>query len=265
MKYTKNEILQIKKHITALRVPLCFEIETAEKIKVIYKYDKEIYFQLTKVFQYEINSKYSNGKLNVTACPDFEKVLYWFKNWILNTKKENPLDLNRETTIEKFSPKFYKVFEEAIIIKSLNYEESAGMIYRKSLEIIIKDFLKTFLPEYSKIILNETIGGIVFFFYEVLDDNLIVRKSRKFKKNNFEFTGIKSHLEEVLPLINFVNNTFKIGNDFSHYERKLEKYTTLDLEQNIKMIIDYIATKYKISESQKELVLIGESFKNHKL
>jgi hypothetical protein len=115
------------------------------------------------------------------------------------------------------------------------------------------------------VILNETIGGIVHFFYDSQNELLIVRINHKYRKVNHNFENIQNELHEILPLINFVNKTFKIGNDFSHYERKLEHYTTKDLEQNINKILEYISTKYKITETQKKIIQIDEKFNNYKL
>lgn len=267
MKYTQNEILKIKNYVSTFNIPIDFEYTTLEKITLRYKYEREIFLEFTNLFCYSFTGKHSNGSYYSFSHQSFDQILYALKHWLTKIKSDNPHYQVKESIIENFSSNFYNVFQEAIIINSMNFKESAGMIYRKSLEILIKDFLLKFLPSYEEIILEETVGGIVFFFYEIdnNNNNLKVRSSRKFKKKNYNLTIIKNELDEVLPLFNFVNNTFKIGNDFSHYERRLNNYTTSDLEQNIYQIIDCITIRYQVIEAQRKLMSLDNNFRNHSL
>ncbi|WP_262733681.1 MULTISPECIES: hypothetical protein [Gaetbulibacter] len=265
MKYTELENQLIKKHIASVAIPIEFTVESNEKIILSFKNDKEISIKLTKIFQYEATGKNSDGSLAVFSNKDFQQFIMGIRSWLKKIKTDNPNIISKNTTIENFSPNFYNVFQEATMINCLNYKESAGMVYRKSLEIIIKDFLLKFLPEFENIILSETVGGLVFFFYDNIENILSPRKKRKFKRTEHSFDEIQNQLNEILPLINFVNNTFKIGNDFSHYERRLEKYTTEDLENNINQIIQYLESKYSIIETTRKLELINKNFKNYNL
>ena len=265
MNFTENEILILKKHIVANNVPINFEIISKGKIELKYKNDIEVYANLTKLFKYECTSKLPDGQYYVFSITDLNQFLYDLKKWINRIKLDYPIIIHKSEFIENFSSRFYKVYNEAILINCLNYKESAGMIYRKSLEILIKDFLLYFIPEFQEIILNETIGGIVFFFYDVKNEKFEPRQKRSYKKRNIDLTQITVKLNEILPFVIFVDKTFKIGNDFSHYERKLENYTTEDLENNIKLILDYLINKVYILENINQLEEKHINFKNYKL
>ena len=264
MKYTQDEIFRLKKHIGTFEIPIDFEAISSEGFLLRYKYDKDVYLKFNNLISYSFIGKHSNGQVCSFSNHKFEQILLAVRNWVLRIKTDNPFYQKREPIIEKFSKNFYKVYYEAIMLDSMNFTESAGMIYRKALEILIKDFLINTLPNFTSVILEETIGSIVYFFYDVKND-LKVRESRKLKGENYNFNAIGDELNQILPLLNFVNNTFKIGSDFSHYERRLNQYSTKDLEKNLNQIIDYLVTKYEIIENQKKINVIGENFKNHTL
>lgn len=265
MNFTQNEITTFQKYVAVTNVPINFEIISKSKIKLTYKYDEEIYLNLTKLFQFEASGKTSNSEYHSFCNKDINQFIYLLTNWIDTIKRDNPFTIIKSDSIEEFSLKFYKIFQEAIIINYIGFKESAGMIYRKSLEILIKDYLINILPDYKEVILNETVGGIVFFFFDVVENNLKPRENRKYKKNLKNFVGISQQLNEILPFITFVDKTFKIGNDFSHYERNLENYTSTDLENNIITIIEYLEIKYKIEKEKLKISEIDQKFNNYKL
>lgn len=264
MKFTNSEILKIQEFIVALKVPIIFESVNSGKILLTFKNDPDVYLELTRLILYGSSGRLCDGTYTAFGHTEFSELFNVIKNWIFQIRKENPNLINNNELIKQFSPRFYLVFQEAVIIDNLGFKESAGMIFRKALEIIIKDFLLSFLPQHEEIILNETIGGIVHVFYEE-ENELKTRSSRNYRKTLIDFSDVKVQLDEILPLINFVFKTFKIGNDFSHYERKLEKYSTKDLQNNINEIVEYIETKYTIIQRQKKLIQIGSKFDSFKL
>ena len=265
MKYTQKEIIEIQRAVLTINVPFIVDSSDLSKIVLTYKYDKNIFAHLSRIIQYECIAKNSTGKFDSFSNVDLLQFLYLLRNWLSRVKKENPFHLNRITQIENFSPRFYPIFEEAKIINDLGYQESAGMIFRKATEILIKDFWFKFLPDFQDVILNETVGGIVFFFYDVSEDKLTARTSRTYKKKRIDFLKSKDVIDEILPFVEFVNKTFKIGNDFSHYERKLEHFIAKDIEENINQIIDYLAEKYQIMEAQNRIKLLDNKFQNFKI
>lgn len=265
MNYTESEILILKKQIISSNIPISFNIVNKGKIELKYRNDPDVYAKLTKLIQYQCTSKLANGKIISFFNPDFYQLIYHIKQWINNIKTEFPISITKSEFVESFSEKFYIVYQEAILINCINLEESAGMIFRKSLEILIKDFLLLFIPEYKEIILNETIGGIIFFFYDFKNDELTPRLKRKFKKKNYDLNPINGKLNEILHFINFVNNTFKLGNDFSHYERKLNNFSTKDLENNINHIIDYLEAKFQVELHSKKIQTLNRKFNDFKI
>lgn len=265
MKFTNNELLKIKEMISAVKIPIYVNNSNFENIELIFKNDPEVYLSLTKTDEYKYSGTRCDGKPTSFENIEFNNFLYYIRNWLTHVRKENPNIVEHNPLVKQFSPKFYSIFQEAILIDCLDFKESSGMIYRKALEIIIKDFLLSFLPHHEEIIMNETIGGIVYFFYEVESDLLLTRSSRKYKGANVDLTSDFQQLSEILPFVNFVNKTFKIGNDFSHYERKLEKYSSKDLEENILQILEYIETKYTVIEGQKKLMQIDSKFNRFSL
>lgn len=265
MKFTNNEVLKIKEMVSAVKIPINLNNSGFEHIELIFKNDPEVYLSLSKTDEYKYSGTRCDGKAIAFESVEFNNFLYYLKNWLLHVRKENPNILEHNPLIKQFSPKFYSILQDAILIDCLDFKESSGMIYRKALEIIIKDFLLSYLPHHAEIIINETIGGIVYFFYEVENDLLKTRNSRKYKGVNVELTNDFQRLTEILPFINFVNKTFKIGNDFSHYERKLEKYSSKNLEEHILQILAYIVTKYTVIEGQKKLTQIDSKFNTFNL
>lgn len=260
MRYTQKEILEIQRAIVALNIPFNVDVTDLGKVKLTYKFDKNIFASLTKILTYEYTAKNSHGKFESYSNPDFAQFLYYLRNWLRAVKNEHPFNSNRYEQIEKFSPRFYIIFEEAKIIRELGFEESAGMIFRKATEVLIKDFWFNFLPTYNEVILNETVGKIVFFFYDVKEDRLTAQTANMYKKKKYDFIESQDIINEILPLIEFVNKTFKIGNDFSHYERKLEHFNAKDIEANINQILGYLVEKYQIIEAQRKLKLLDNEF-----
>jgi hypothetical protein len=262
MKYTQKEILEIQRAIATLNVPFVIDTSDLSKVKLTYTHDKNIFAHFTHVLRYECLTKNPNGQFGSFSNVDFLQFLFLFRSWLSAVKNENPFHASRITQIDNFSPRFYSIFEEAKIINELGFRESSGMIFRKATEILIKDFWLNFLPDYQEVILGETVGGIVFFFYDVSDDKLTSRSSRTYKKRKFDFLKSQDIINEMLPFVEFVNKTFKIGNDFSHYERKLEHFQAGDLEKNIIQIVEYLGERYQIMEAQERVKLLDSKFQN---
>src|SRR5690606_12448311 len=103
---------------------------------------------------------------------NFKDLVYFLKKgWLQKIKSDNPFDFQESSQITKLSPRFYKIFKEAIIINYLGSEESSGMISRKALEILVKDLLKNELPKtYENLLNSKTIGQTIRHFYDLKED-----------------------------------------------------------------------------------------------
>ena len=67
-------------------------------------------------------------------------------------------------------------------------------------------------------------------------------------KNKDKFEEIKIDLENLKSLANIINNTFQIGNDFSHYERRLTEFSVKDLKERILKISDFIDSQLELGK-----------------
>ena len=144
------------------------------------------------------------------------------------------------------------------MIEELGFLESSGMIYRKALEFVVKDFLNLLLPKFQNIISRKTIGGIISHFYKIENDDLMLQPKPNFDK-------ISEELNTIRLLAKKIRNTFNIGNDFSHYERRLMDFTSKDMKSNILQIaefIDHLLEERKLQTKRKEL---NNEFKNDRL
>ncbi len=199
---------------------------------------------------YRIDYTTSNGDGKFYENKEWNNFKYHVRKWIESVKRDNPFEQNQKKNIVEISPKFYDIFREATIINHIGFKESSGMIFRKALEIIVKDFLKNQFPKtYENVLNKKTIGQIVRHFYEIKDDQLLIKDTESFKE-------IRTELENLKSLANVINNTFKIGNDFSHYERRLTEFSATDMHERIIKISDFINSQLelnKLTEKQNKL------------
>jgi hypothetical protein len=240
MKFNKREIIEIKRIVAELRVPMTLK-EDADSLDFDFANDKSIQSILKKTNEgYTANFVDSNGKSLYTSSRDWNAFKRWIYSWVTEIKQDNPYEIARKETIDNLSNSFYEIFQEAEIIHALGFQKSSGMIFRKALEILVKDFLKRLLPDkYHELIIEKTIGGLIFEFYNKKDNVLIVTSKSTYQE-------IADQLELIGPLFKSINNTFKIGNDFSHYERRLTEFTSEDMKSKLLKIVEYI--DYRIEE-----------------
>jgi len=234
MRFTQHEIIEIQKIASTELVPMKFSVDGNNSIDFDFANDTSIQVILKKDDQgYLINGTKSNGDGYHQQVPNFEQFRHLLRNWVRAIKRDNPYEIEKLASIDQLSEKFYSTFHEARIIDELGFNDSAGMIYRKALELVVKDFLKQSIPTEQETIESKTIRRIIYHFYEQVEGNLAVRKKEK-------FSDIKSELETIRQLVIKISNTFKIGNDFSHYQRSLEQFSSKDMRENILLIISYI-------------------------
>jgi hypothetical protein len=258
MNFTQSQIDQIKQKTLSINLPLLIEEVTNYNIKIKMYGNEQIYLNISSIMGLRLDGFNSDGTYYSYDHDDFNQILYNLGNWIKKVKSDNPRIIDQNKQIEKIAPKFYQIYCEAKLISHLNLKESACMIFRKSLEILIKDYLIYILPSYEKLIIEKMIGPIVLNFYNVDGDDLKLNEK-------IEFDEIKTELLKLLPLIQFVNKTFKIGNDFSHYERKFEKISPQDFEINIEKILNYLIGRLEIDLKLVQSDETDKEFKEFKL
>ena len=175
----------------------------------------------------------TTNKVVSVSAKDFASLKYRLSQWFGLIKKDYPNILHKRDNIIRLNGRYYKILEEAITIRNLGFDESSGMIFRKALEILIKDYFLFLLPSFEEEILNKTIGSLLRYFYKINAGEFDVKQDMKFESINPE-------LKEIKSLCKKVKTSFDIGNDFSHYERRLEKFTTEELHSNILKIERFI-------------------------
>lgn len=139
------------------------------------------------------------------------------------------------------------------MINRLGFEDSSAMIFRKAIEILFKDYLFHYIPEFENEIRRMTVGSLVYHLYT---KELEVRE---------KFSKYKNKLELIKPLINFINQTFKIGNDFSHYDRKLEDLSAKNMEDNISKIIMHIVEDVELTKLQNKKSSREQEMTNYRI
>jgi len=260
MKFNQREIIEIKEISASLNVIMDFKIDKDGSIDYDFSNNTTIFSIIRKTEEgfkfYGVNS---NGIDFSYGNADFNQIKYHIRNFVKSIKRDNPYEIERKNNIKKISPNFYNIFQEASIISGIGFKESSGMIYRKALEIIVKDFLRHQFPDsYEDFINKNTIGTIIFSFYDKKENALIIREKEKYK-------DIASELNELKHLTKIISNTFKIGNDFSHYERRLAEFTDENMKVNILKIVEYINLRIEDKKNEFKKAELNTNFSSDDL
>ena len=109
----------------------------------------------------------TSNKIVSVNVKDFASLKYRLSQWFGLIKKDYPRIIETRDNINRLSGRYYKILEEAITIRNLGFEDSSGMIFRKALEILVKDYFLFLLPSFEEEILNKTLGGLLYSFYEI--------------------------------------------------------------------------------------------------
>ncbi len=128
-----------------------------------------------------------------------------------------------DSDIEKLSPNFIKIFNQAKLADQSGLDLICGAGYRKALEFLIKDFLIATKPDEAEEIKSKLLGWLIA---NKVDD----------------------------PRIKITAGLAKdVGNDETHYEKKLDKLGIDDMRKLVKL------TQYWIAS---EIMTTGYSKKN---
>jgi hypothetical protein len=111
----------------------------------------------------------------------------------------------RSKNVEKISPRFYRIYKQALEAQVAGLDEIAGPGFRKSLEILVKDFLAHETPTNKDKILATPLGDCI--------------------KNLVDYKPLKLCFERAAWL----------GNDETHYVRKWDQHDIEDLKALIKL------------------------------
>ena len=112
--------------------------------------------------------------------------------------------------IEQLSPNFVKIYTQAKIAEEMGLDLICGPGYRKALEFLIKDFLISAKSKGSKYVKSHQLGWLIA------------------KDIDSEKIKITSHLAKDL------------GNDETHYERKIQNLTLEDMKKLITLTSHWI-------------------------
>jgi len=129
--------------------------------------------------------------------------------------------------IEKLSIRFIKIYNQAKTAEEGGLDEMIGPGYRKALEILIKDYLIFIKPTIKEAVLNNSLGFVIVNYI-----------------NN----------EKIKIMAGLAKN---VGNNETHYQKKLEGLTIDDLKKLIKLTSHWIVTELltkQYSELYKKLM-----------
>lgn len=127
---------------------------------------------------------------------------------------------NFDEEIKILSPKFSKIYNQAVEAEAMELDEIAGMGYRKSLEFLIKDFCIKQYPDKEDEIKDKLLGNVINDYVD----------SRKIK--------------------NLAKVSAWIGNDETHYVRKNENLDIENLKKFIEASIHYISYELLSEEAE---------------
>lgn len=133
------------------------------------------------------------------------------------TKTPN-INIKLPEVIKKISPKFVKIYTQALQAEKLNLDELAGMGLRKAIEFLIKDYAIKMHPEKEQEIKNLFLGKVIS---EFIEDNT---------------------LKEL------ADGAVWIANDETHYVKEWPDKDIEDIKQYIECFINYIELKSSIAD-----------------
>ena len=124
-----------------------------------------------------------------------------------------------EANIEGLSPQFVKIYNQALEAESRQLDEIAGIGYRKALEFLVKDYCKHTHPEKGAEIECLPLGKCISDYIE-----------------NRSITTLASR-------------AVWIGNDETHYTRKLEGRDISDMKTFIRALVHYVGMELTVEDA----------------
>lgn len=124
-----------------------------------------------------------------------------------------------EANIEGLSPQFVNIYNQALEAESRQLDEIAGIGYRKALEFLVKDYCKHTHPEKGAEIECLPLGKCISDYIE-----------------NRSITTLASR-------------AVWIGNDETHYTRKLEGRDISDMKTFIRALVHYVGMELTVEDA----------------
>ena len=121
--------------------------------------------------------------------------------------------------IEKLSPQFVKIYNQALEAENRQLDEIAGIGYRKALEFLVKDYCKHIHPEQGDEIERLPLGKCISDYIE-----------------NQSITTLASR-------------AVWIGNDETHYTRKQEGRDISDMKTFIHALVHYVGMELTVEDA----------------
>lgn len=254
MKFIPSEIFHLQQSVVNSKVPISLISEQDTSLLFSLYNDDNINFRMVRENKcYSVIYFTYLGTEEEKKFEEFPHVSRLFNQWLNRLKTQNPFLFPINHYIEMVSPRYYIIKKEGLVIYTLGFEESSGMILRKALEILIKDFMLDQLPNSLHThIKKNTIGVLFNTFYE--------RDTLKVKD---KFESEVEVLEEIKPFFHFVKETFSIGNDLSHYERRLEEFTASDMLKNLEKIEEHISEDLEQKRKTQDRILRERNFESY--
>ncbi|TGK10146.1 DUF4145 domain-containing protein [Leptospira selangorensis] len=156
---------------------------------------------------------------NSFGRPGFAKTAFIYYSYI-KTRPVKPSTITFSEEINKVSPKFVEIYNQANVSESISLLEISGIAYRKSLEFLIKDYLINALKKDEESIKKKNLGKCIS--EDITDEN------------------IKATAQRAVWL----------GNDEAHYYRIWQNQDISDLKILIRITANWIEShlltaKYK--------------------
>lgn len=196
---------------TSLRGPiLCPFCDTHSQYKVLASYSTREYRQGYYYFGYCTNC----GNPIITLCKDCfsTEELYWYPARFVQRTFDDD--------IVKLSHRFCDIYNQALLAEKCECFDIAGMGYRKSLEVLIKDYLIYFLHEDSDTIKAMTLNNCIM---------------NKIQNEKLRITASRSAW---------------LGNDYAHYVSKFADKDIHDLKRYIDATVHWISLEIITNEAR---------------
>jgi hypothetical protein len=204
-----------------------------------------------------IPEKRKDVEMSVQAtfqCPNNECGRLFFADYARSASLAYDLDLDNNTfvlletwptnidystnpfpdSVKKLSPRFCRVYIQALEAQVLKLDEIAGPGFRKALEILIKDYLVSLEPDKKDIILDMQLGNCIA--NKVTDQYLKVCAER----------------------------AAWLGNDEVHYVRDFTEHDVEDLKQLIRLAVNWIDSSQLTKHYQENMQKVEKEKKPQK-
>ncbi len=166
--------------------------------------------------------RFSDGLQTVFQCPGCQSLFFTFYEGggYLQFRSSEPKMHRPQSfgSVEKVSPQFAVIFNQAAEAEAAGLGEIAGLGYRKSLEFLIKDYCIAKNSESEEAIKAEPLGVVI--------------------KNRLDDRKIKLAAEKVAWL----------GNDEAHYVRKWEEHDVEHLKKLLSIAVSGIKEDLELTE-----------------